>query len=462
MYQRKISIIGMHCNACTIVVADELEKIPGVTSAKASLKNNSAIIEYSIDPSDEQLERAIKAAGYSIGSETKTFFTQDRSVIEQFIISILILALIFLIFRRTSLTSLNFQSLTDNSGLMALAIGLTAGFSTCMAMIGGLVLGMSARFSEKHPSATAIQKFRPHLFFNSGRIVAFFVLGGFLGVFGSVLKINSSVTGLLTIVVGFVMIILGLQLTELFPKLTNKGITLPSGVAKALGLKKRGTREYSHKNAMALGAVSFFLPCGFTQAMQLLAISSGSFLTGALVMGLFAIGTTPGLLGIGALTSSVRGWFANSFFRFVGVVVVVLAIYNISNGMTLAGYRISFERPQATSTSKIIQNKQPDSNSTSQTEEPIILTTSFNISQDIKPNTFNVEVGKPYILEVNATEAGVGCMSTIMIPGIYKTPLLITKGKIQLPFTITKPGSYEITCAMGIPRGVLNASEGGN
>ena len=47
-----------------------------------------------------------------------------------------------------------------------------------------------------------------------------------------------------------------------------------------------------------------------------------------------------------------------------------------------------------------------------------------------------------------------------MIPGVYDTPMLITKGMLVLPFKIDKPGTYNITCAMGIVRGTITATEG--
>ena len=457
MRQLEVPIKGMHCKACTIVTASELEKLPGVISAKTSLKTNSATITYSQRPTDKEIEFAVKAAGYSVGQDKKNFFTMDKSVYEQFFINLAALLLIIFLLRGIGVTGLNLNSLSGSATLMALAVGVTAGFSTCMAMIGGLVLGLSARFAEANPSANAMQKFRPHLFFNLGRIITFFVLGGVLGMFGSVFRFNSSVIGILTIVVGIVMVILGLQLTELFPKLSNKGITLPTGIAKVLGIKSYDKKEYSHKNAIILGAVSFFLPCGFTQAMQLVAISSGSFITGSLVMGLFAIGTTPGLLGIGALTSVVKGSFAKSFFRFVGVAVVLLAFYNISNGLSLMGYNISLP-----SNNQVNTTKQPVVGKVTDTKNGQVLKTSFTVAGDITPNTFNVGVGKSYILEVNAKENGQGCMSTIMIPGVYKDPLLITKGILQLPFTIDKPGTYQITCAMGIPSGTITAIKVGS
>lgn len=463
MDEMNIPIKGMHCKSCTILIAEELNKISGVTHANVNLNTNQATIKYTNKPSRAELALAVGSAGrdYSLGYDEKPLLTRDKSVYKQLMISAGILAILFVIMGSIGLTKLQFNGLGGNSGVVALVVGLTAGFSTCMALIGGLVLGLSARYAEKHQSATAAQRFRPHLFFNLGRILTFFILGGIAGLFGSIFKLDSTVMGLLTIAVGFVMIILGLQLTELFPKLSNKTVTLPAGLAKALGIKNHGSKEYSHKNAMILGGLTFFLPCGFTQAMQLVAISSGSFVTGSIVMGLFAIGTAPGLLGVGGLTSIIKGSFAKKFFRFAGAAVVLMAIYNISNGYNLTGFKFSFDSssffsggPSNESNASILDDK-----------NAIILKTTFTpsstSSQDISPNTFNVEVGKSYILSIYATDDGQGCMSTIMIPGVYNTPMLLTKGMLTIPFKINKPGTYNITCAMGIVRGTITATEGG-
>jgi plastocyanin domain-containing protein len=57
---------------------------------------------------------------------------------------------------------------------------------------------------------------------------------------------------------------------------------------------------------------------------------------------------------------------------------------------------------------------------------------------------------------VDVKENGSGCMSTIMIPGLYDKAQYLQAGKtIIMDFTPTKPGSYKITCAMGVPRGTL-------
>lgn len=451
-----IPIKGMHCKSCTIIVADELNKIPGVKHASASLKTNSATIRYINEPTESQIEDAIDAAGYIVGLDHKPFFTRDKAIYVTFAYSVAWIVIIILLLQYIGFSGINIGGLSSNKGIMALAIGVTAGFSTCMALVGGLVLGLSSRYAEKHQDATAAQRFRPHLFFNLGRIVSFFVLGGLIGLFGSIFKLNSSVTGLMTIGIGLVMIILGLQLTELFPKLSNKGITLPAGIAKFLGINQKKQKEYSHKNSFVLGGLTFFLPCGFTQAMQLVAISSGSFVTGSIVMGLFAIGTAPGLLGVGGLTSIIKGKVAKTFFRFAGVLVVILAVYNISNGFNLVGYKLSLGGSQQNNSS---------SSPASVDENAIFLPTVFTQTgkvPDISPSKFTVKAGQSYVLDVDAKDDGEGCMSTIMIPGLSPTPILITKGKIQLPFKVDKAGTYNITCAMGIVRGTITATDGGS
>jgi plastocyanin domain-containing protein len=57
---------------------------------------------------------------------------------------------------------------------------------------------------------------------------------------------------------------------------------------------------------------------------------------------------------------------------------------------------------------------------------------------------------------VDVKEDGQGCMSTIMVPGLDNTPQLLEKGnKLTMEFTPVKTGEYKITCAMGVPRGII-------
>lgn len=455
MRQQTIPIKGMHCRSCEVLITEELEALPDIQKANVSLRSKTATITARRLPPRAAIERAIQTAGYEIGYDEKPTISKDKRVYKDMTIGFVVVAVLLTLFTKLGLGNVADVNLSGASiGLMALVIGLTAGFSTCMALIGGLVLGISARHAEKHPTASPMQKFRPHLFFNLGRIVSFVVLGGVIGALGAAFQLQGNLLGLLTIGVGIVMLLLGLQLTDVFPRLKG-ALSLPAGIATLVGIKKHEGREYSHKDSFVLGAATFFLPCGFTQAMQLFAVSTGSWASGALIMGMFAVGTAPGLLGIGGLTSVVKGVFAQRFFRVVGVVVVAMALINFSNGITLLGVKNWLPRRDA-SASTASPEEQADEARQTANSEPAILKTTYTDANDIAPSTFVAKVGQKTTLEVDVRDDGWGCMSTIMIIGLDEKPQYLKAGKkLRLTFTPKKAGTYEIACAMGVPRGSI-------
>lgn len=464
MKELLIPIKGMHCKACEITLTDNLESIPGVEKADVSLRSHSAKVYAKQLPSQSAINKAVSKAGYEIGYDKKPWFSKNVADYKDLLLGVVIVTVLAFIVSRLGIAEINTGNIVSGGIFVALLVGLTAGFSTCMALVGGLVLGLSAKHAERHPSATLMQKFRPHIFFNLSRVVTFFILGGLIGVLGSAFQLQGPLLGYLTISVGIIMLVLGLQLTNLFPRLNSGGLTLPAGVAKYLGLQKRKKKEYSHKNAVALGAVSFFLPCGFTQAMQLYAISTGSFTTGALVMGLFAVGTMPGLLGVGGLTSAIEGSVARRFFKVAGVAVIAMAFINISNGYNLTGWPrpfVSSANSNSPSSKEVtstlltgdVEQAQPVDSSEAADNK---LRSSYTLASGMVPSEFTVKANQSYTLEVSALEDGVGCMSTILIPGLNNKVQTILKDKTnKLEFKATRTGTYQITCAMGVPHGKI-------
>ena len=198
---------------------------------------------------------------------------------------------------------------------------------------------MSAKWNKNHENASRWKRFEPHAYFNSGRVVGFSFLGGLLGLFGSFVGVSNLFLGGITLLVGVVMLILGLNLTNISPRIGSVSVTLP----KFLG-KNIGGGEISQSSVFAAGAMSFLLPCGFTLAMEMYAISTGSFMTGALALGLFAVGTAPGLMSLGAVTAFFKGNPLKRFFRFTGIIVLMLGFYNISNAYNLLS--LGVPRPQ--------------------------------------------------------------------------------------------------------------------
>jgi len=568
-----IPIRGMHCASCELLVEEQLKKISGVENVIVNQKAAKAEIKFSgTQPSEEVITKAVQEAGYTVGQREKLpWISRSAADYKDLILAGGILLVIYLIAKWFGLFGLKVAD-QGSEITVALLVGLVAGISTCMALVGGLVLGLSARHAELHPEATTSQKFRPHLYFNLGRIVGFAFLGGLIGYIGQIFSPSTNTLGFLTIIIGGVMIFLGLKLIEIFPALKDKNVTLPSGIARLFGLNK-DTKEYSHKSALIMGALTFFLPCGFTQAMQLFAVSTGSFWQGFIIMSLFAIGTAPGLLGIGSLSAVFKGRQARLFFMAAGLVVIVFGWFNLVNGRNLIGdnsittagavsnleaqevrmtqdsngyspntFTVEKDRPVKwiinsaspySCASSIVMKKYGISQSLKAGENIItftptetgeipfscsmgmsrgkfivveiqesstaatsiatslnsscsisgggcggnetnqddregitettsieqIIKTVYTYSKDIAPNTFTVKKGQPVRFEIDVRDNGSGCMSTIMVPGLWNTAELLKKGQtIVMEFIPQKIGDYEITCGMGVPRGLIKVT----
>lgn len=460
MQKRAIVYIkGMHCRSCEILIEDGLKEIQSVRSVKVDHKSGLAEITYKNHLADSDVISVIQSAGYSVGdgesTQTPLLSTKSEDW-KQLSFAVMLLVSLYFIGRMLGISDLG-KSISNNYSSLPIVfmVGLTAGVSTCMALVGGLVLGVSAKFAKQKPLASAGEKFIPHLVFNLGRIVTFFILGGLIGWLGSVLQISMTLVGFLTILVGLSMFFLGLQLIEVFPRLSNLQFTLPKGVSRFLGMGDYKQAEYSHKNAAILGGLTFFLPCGFTQAMQLFAMSTGSPLAGAFTMGTFALGTAPGLLGVGGLTSVVKGESAKYFFKFAGLVVIALSIFNIGNGLNLTGWQSLIGQPVSAFTNQADSNTKTNVLGVDQGEVQV-LKAKYSPATDVTPKSFTVKAGQPVRVEIFAEADGAGCMGSFAIPGLTRKVAGFNKGEtLVMEFTPSKPGKYQMTCAMGIPHGTI-------
>jgi len=432
----------MYCGACEKLIADELKEIDGVSKVRVSLKDRAAYFESSDSVDKKEIGRAIKRAGYKIGIEKKTFLSHNPQDWVIFFVTAIVVGFLFWVFFHFDINPFKNMN-SSNNYFLALIMGLSAGFSTCAALVGGLVVALSARFEQENPAASRWQNFQPQLFFNSGRIIGFMVLGGLMGLIGSAFTFSPLILGILMMLAGLLMLIVGFQLTGIFPKLT--AFSFSAKISEVFGINKRKKEEYSNINAIVLGVLSFFLPCGFTQSVQLLAVSTGSWVAGGLIMGLFALGTTPGLLTLGGITAAVQGKTAKYFFKVIGVLVVAMALLSGVNGWNLSGLRLSGTNFIGESSELV----------TSIPEENILPLTFVNNDENFDQKEIRVKKGESYRLEIKVLEDGIGCMSAVMIPGLSNDSPQILKANttVVIEFYANDVGSYDLVCAMGVPFG---------
>lgn len=453
----KLKIHGMHCASCEVLIERKFKKIPGVEKVHVSHHDGKAELYCSADPNIRELDNAVKSDGYrvshwenhhqAVGPEQNRRMvhpeTHKNTWKDYFQMGgiFLVIVSVYYILRQFDLLPTIAISEHMNYGVVFL-IGLFAAVSTCIAVVGGLLLAVAEKFNESHPELSGIQKFRPHLYFNAGRIVGYTGFGAAVGGLGSVLTLSPQVNGYLTILVSVVMLLLGFQLLHLFPGLRRFSPKMP----KFIGHKVHDLSTKDSKGApFVLGASTFFLPCGFTQALQLYVLASGDWKIGALTMLVFSLGTLPALVSLSAITSFAKGAFQRHFLKFAGVLVVLLAIFNINNGFALAGVNFNLASvfksdngtavASATPTTQIVEGKQ------------IVDMTVSGYSYT--PSKFTVVQGVPVEWRIDGRNA-VGCGQVLVMPTLGISKYLSSEGITTITFTPTETGTIPFNCSMGM------------
>jgi plastocyanin domain-containing protein len=133
--------------------------------------------------------------------------------------------------------------------------------------------------------------------------------------------------------------------------------------------------------------------------MQMYAMSTGSFMTGALVLAFFAIGTIPGLLSIGIVTAILKGEWLKKFLAFTGVIVLGLAAFNITNGYTLLSLGLPTDIKQGVDTGNL-------------EVQEVRMTQDDN---GYSPSTLTIDAGKK-IRWIITSKSPFACSSQIVAP----------------------------------------------
>ena len=152
---------------------------------------------------------------------------------------------------------------------------------------------------------------------------------------GSAFALNISATFALSFFIGIIMLILGINLLDVFPWAKRLQPAMP----KFLSRSALNTSRLDHGfTPFLVGMATFFLPCGFTQSMQIYTLTTGNFLNGAVTMLSFALGTLPVLALISFSSFSIqKSSWAGIFFKTAGLIVIMFALLNIVGALAVIG-----------------------------------------------------------------------------------------------------------------------------
>ncbi len=322
-------VSGMHCQACTLLIEDALNERPEISSVTVDLGKATAIVEgvfpeASPEKIASELSKPLAAHGYRLSVEKSRRRERWQEFQYALPIGLGFIGLFILLQKSGIINLIGGGELGYGSVFF---IGLIASVSTCMAVVGGLVLSMSAAFAKSG------DRLRPQFLFHIGRLVAFFVLGGLIGTIGTAFTLSTTATFILMLVIGVVMVILGINLLDVTDGVKKLQFTMPA----VFGRHIKALSQLNHTlTPFLVGVVTFFLPCGFTQSMQLYTLSTGGFLAGAMTMFVFALGTLPVLALVSFSSLSVaKSPHAGIFYKTAGIIVLAFALMNIINALVI-------------------------------------------------------------------------------------------------------------------------------
>lgn len=440
-HRQRFCVSGTTCHSCEVLLERELKKIPGVLEVHASHATSCVDLTLAkgtqVTPEDLKCQMAESHYRFSPWQERAE--RSSWNVKRTGGVLVLVFA-IWYVLNQLGLLSIS-PSVGNTGGLFAIfVIGLIASVSSCTAVLSGFIVALSVNHAKHHTGESAHDRLRPHILFNLGRLIGFGVFGFAIGAIGSILSLSPGLNAVFVIAIALLMLGLGANLLDLVPQ-GAFSVRPPKVLTHAI---HRLQDSHHPVVPFVLGALTFFLPCGFTQSVQLFALSTGNPSSAAAIMIVFALGTIPALFGLGAATSIAHGRSLKRITQVAGVLVLVIGLSQMLNGLTLLGV----SSPGAVTQEKIAV-----------AQDAVTLVDGKQIIQMelgggfYAPDVFQVVEDVPVQWEIYAPEF-MGCADTLVSRGLgIKTRL--KPGDNIVTFTPKEPGEYVFSCSMGMVRGTM-------
>lgn len=308
-----IKIDGMHCTHCENTIKASLLKINNISSVE--FDGFIACVTYIGKINKEAIRKAIVDKGYITKDE---YISEDIKKLknniklkEFLVISLTIILIVILIYKIFGFNVFNAIPTIDSNityGMLFITGLLTS--IHCISMCGAInlmaVLDTSIKRNLKRP-----------ILYNLGRLISYTLLGGIVGLLGSVFQVNNTISGIIIIIASILMLLMSLNML---------GILKP---------KRFNFFKYKIKsrNPFIIGILNGIMPCGPLQAMQVYALTTGSFIKGALSMFLFGLGTVPLMLFTGVILNMVKGKGKIIINKVSSVLILLLSIVMLNRGL---------------------------------------------------------------------------------------------------------------------------------
>ncbi|MFH2039583.1 MAG: sulfite exporter TauE/SafE family protein [Chloroflexota bacterium] len=344
-----------------------------------------------------------------------------------------------------------------NEIIVAFITGLTTGGLSCLAVQGGLLASSLEHqlesnlqvqsigkkgFGKKRVKQVNMNLVLPILLFLGAKLAAYTLLGFLLGAIGSVFQLSTTLRAFLLITVGIFMIGNALRILNVHPIFRYFSIEPPKFITRYIRrTAKNGTELFS---PLFLGVLTVLIPCGVTQAMMAVAITTGNPLTGATIMFSFVLGTSPVFFLVAYLTMKLGSKLEAFFMRFVAIIVLILGLVTIDGGLNLIGSPLSISYAINNSITKYYPEQ------TAPVSNRLRLSVENN---GYFPRRLYALAGETIRLDL-VTDNTFSCSRDFVIPALGIQVLLPDTGTVQVDIPPQETGTtMRFTCSMGMYTG---------
>jgi uncharacterized protein len=383
----------------------------------------------------------------------------------------------------------------DNAFVVAFITGLTAGGLSCFAVQGGLLTGSIAHQVEADvqargtvaparpprkpgvgPARSALaanpgfsaRMLQPILLFSGAKLVAYTILGFFLGLLGSVFTFSPFLQGTIQVAIGIFLVGNALRMLNVHPIFRYFSFEPPSSWTRYIRkVSKRGDAWFT---PLFLGALTILIPCGVTQSMMAVAVASGNPWTGAMIMFAFVLGASPTFMAVTWLATSLGSLFQKYFLRVVAVIVLFLGLWSINSGLVLVDAPISsakiarsLQGLQGDRDAVVLPGRATPANSAntsaaggSEAAAPAAGVVQINVKNSgYSPDALVLPANQAIQVHL-VTQKTTSCSRAFVIPALGVQELLPETGDKVVNIPPQKAGTtVDFMCSMGMYTGVM-------
>ncbi len=363
---------------------------------------------------------------------------------------------------------------------IAFLAGLTTGGLSCLAVQGGLLASTLAQQVEQNISlvtsrqgkqmpagkfyhAVPGQIAQPIMLFLLAKLAAYTLLGILLGAMGSVLQLTATMRAVLQFGIGIFMIGNALRMLNVHPIFRYFAFEPPTFVTRYI--RRKSKNNVNLVTPLFLGGLTVLIPCGVTQAMMAMAVSTGSPLQGGFILAGFTLGTMPVFFSLAFFTTQLGVRLEKHITIFVSAILLVLGFVALESGLNLAGSPISIRNfmrslrstdaavdiPAAPTFSplqeSVVEFAPPDLEELYAGENKLVVQV---LNNGYSPEVVTFPADTPFTLILQTQDIH-SCSRAFVIPSLKVEEILPATGSVAIEIPAQPAGStLYYSCSMGM------------